>query len=79
MALAERAWVDAAGAAVMVKQRGADASGVPANVASGVPFETHDAVLTERPGDVVDHLRPIAALFCPPILGSFRRRGATGS
>jgi len=71
MALAERAWVDAAGAAVMVKQRGA--------VASGVPLETHDAVLTERPGDVVDHLRPIAALFCPPILGSFRRRGATGS
>jgi len=71
MALAERAWVDAAGAAVMVKQRGA--------VASGVPLETHDAVLTERPGEVVDHLRPIAELFCPPIVGSFRRRGATGS
>ena len=79
MALAERAWVDAAGAAVMVKHRGAVASGVPANVASGVPLETHDAVLTERPGEVVDHLRPIAELFCPPIVGSFRRRGATGS
>jgi hypothetical protein len=79
MALAERAWVDAAGAAVMVKQRGTDASGVPANVASGVPLETHDAVLMERPGDVVDHRRPIAELFCPPILGGFRRRGATGS
>jgi len=71
MALAERAWVDAAGAAVMVKHRGA--------VASGVPLEPHDAVLTERPGEVVDHLRPIAELFCPPIVGSFRRRGATGS
>jgi hypothetical protein len=63
----------------MVKHRGAVASGVPANVASGVPLETHDAVLTERPGGVVDHLRPIAELFCPPIVGSFRRRGATGS